>query len=193
MRRRLVLGIAVLLALPSGPAVARVFMTQRQAIEAAFPPPAKVERRTLYLDADQARRASDEAGAPVEVRVVPYYVGTLDGRVSGYAYFDTHQVRTLAETVLILLSGDGRIKRIDIVSFEEPDDYLPPKRWLDQFPGRTRPEELAPGGGIRSVTGATLSARAVTGAARRVLALHRLFVAPAALGSGGQPPEKGAP
>ncbi len=193
MRPGAVLGIAALLALPTGPAAARVFMTQQQAIAAAFPPPSKVERRTLYLDDEQARRASEVAGAPVEVRVVPYYVGTLEGQVSGYAYFDTHLVRTLPETVLILLSGEGKIERIDIVSFEEPEDYLPPKRWLEQFPGRTRPGELAPGGPIRSVTGATLSARAVTGAARRVLALHRLYVAPAGQGTGGATPDKGRP
>ena len=103
----------------------------------------------------------------------------------GYAYFDTHLVRTLAETILVLLSPEGRIVRIDILSFEEPEDYLPPKRWLQQFPGRSDPDTLAAGGRIRSLTGATLSARAVTQAVRRVLALHRLFVAAAPPPAGG--------
>jgi hypothetical protein len=180
-------AIGVVLALPllGGTAEGRVYMTQQKALEEAFPAPARFARRTLYLDADQARRASETAGAPVEARVVPYYVGDRDGKVTGYAYFDTHLVRTLAETVLVLLSSEGRIVRIDILSFEEPEDYLPPGRWLAQFPGRHDPDDLAAKGGVRSLTGATLSARAVTQAARRVLALHRLFVAP------GEPPASG--
>jgi hypothetical protein len=177
-----------LLALFTGRAEGRVFMTQQQAIALAFPPPQAVERRTLYLSAEQTRRAADVAGVPVESRVVVYYTGARDGRPTGYAYFDTHLVRTLPETVMILLAPDGRIARIDILSFEEPQDYLPPDRWLQQFPGRALDDELALQRGIRSITGASLSARAVTRAARRVLALHRLFVAPGARPEAGGDP-----
>lgn len=156
---------------------ARVYMTVQQALDAAFPSPAKVERKILYLDDEQARRAAAQAGVPVEARVVPYYVGTSAGRVTGFAYFDTHLVRTLPETVLVLIGPDGALQRIDILSFDEPEDYLPGRRWLDQFPGR-EPEDLGTSRGIRALTGATLSARAITQAAKRVLVLHRLFVAP---------------
>ena len=168
---------AVLLGLVAGEADARVYLTVPKALDTAFPPPAKVERRTLYLDEAQARSAAEAAGAPVESRVLPYYVGSRDGRVTGYAYFDTHLVRTLPETILILVAPDGKVARIDIVSFDEPEDYLPSSRWLQQFPGR-RLEALGARQGIRALSGATLSSRAVTQAVRRVLALHRLFVAP---------------
>ena len=186
--RRLILVLLPGLFLPAGGATARVYMTVQQALDAAFPPPAKLERRTLYLDEDQIRRAGEAAGAQVETRVVPYTVGTSDGRVLGYAYFDTHLVRTLPETVLILVGPDATIKRIDILSFDEPEDYLPPRRWLDQFPGRGA-ADLGARQGIRALTGATLSSRAVTQAAKRVLALHRLFVAPPPSGEQGCDPE----
>jgi FMN-binding domain len=187
--RRLVRVLLLALLLPAGGASARVYMTVQQALDAAFPPPAKVERKTLYLDEEQVRRAGEAAGVPVETRVVPYTVGTSDGRVLGYAYFDTHMVRTLPETVLILVGPDSTIKRIDILSFDEPEDYLPPRRWLDQFPGRGT-ADLGQRQGIRALTGATLSSRAVTQAARRILALHRLFVAPPPDGQG-HPSEAG--
>ncbi len=179
MQRRVVLAVLILalLLLPGG-AGARVFLTQEQAIQKAFPSPQRVERRTLYLSDAQARRVSEAAGVPVENRIVPYYVGRLEGRITGYAYFDTHQVRTLPETILVLLGADARIVRIDILAFDEPEDYLPTGRWLAQFPGRPLDDDLSLGKGIRSLTGATLSARAITEAARRVMALHRLFVAP---------------
>jgi hypothetical protein len=182
--RRAACIAAVLLALAPAAAGARVIMDQPQALRTVFPPPAAVERRTLYLDPDQVRRAADLAGVPVESRVVTFYVasaGTLgNGSVLGYAYFDTHLVRTLPESIMIVVGPDGRIRRIDILSFDEPDDYFPKDRWREQFPGRQLDDDLALDRGIRTLTGATLSARAVTQAARRVLALHRLFVAQAA-------------
>jgi hypothetical protein len=174
-------GRAILVVLPvavlaAGQATARVYLTVQQALDAAFPPPAKVERRILYLDDEQARQAAAQAGAPVEARMVPYYVGISADRVTGYAYFDTHLVRTFPETVLILIAPEGALQRIDILSFDEPEDYLPGRRWLDQFPGR-KLDDLGISRGIRALTGATLSARAITQAAKRVLVLHRLFVA----------------
>jgi len=186
-RRAITVLLAALL-LPAGAASARVYLSVQQALEAAFPAPAKVERRTLYLDEAQARRAAEAAGTSVEARLVPYYVGTAAGRALGYAYFDTHLVRTLPETILILVGPDATIERIDILSFDEPEDYLPSRRWLAQFAGRGA-ADLGERQGIRALTGATLSSRAVTQAARRILALHRLFVAPPAPGGRGRVPE----
>jgi FMN-binding domain len=180
MRRRAAAGVVSLLCcMPAGVVQGRVFMTQEQALAAAFPPPAAVERRTLYLTETQAAQAARRAGVPVEVRVVPYYVGHRDQRIVGYAYFDTHLVRTLPETILVLVSPAGRIVRIDILSFDEPEDYMLSERWLQQFPEKHLDDDLSLQRGIRAMSGATLSARAVTAAARRVLALHDLFVAPA--------------
>lgn len=158
------------------PVGARVYMTQDEALRLAFPDPESRERRTLYLDEAQAQKAAAEAGAPVEVRVVPYYIGRSGNAVSGYAFFDTHLVRTLPETVMIRLTPAGAIAAIDILSFDEPEDYKVNPRWLEQFRGRRSDETARLPAGIRAMTGATLSARAITDAARRVLALYHLYV-----------------
>jgi len=191
MTRRAVL-VALLALMVAGRAGARVYLTTQQALDVVFPPPTTVERRTLYLDEGQARRAAEAAAAPVEIRVVPYYVGLRDGRVAGYAYFDTHLVRTLPETILVLVGPAGVVARIEILSFDEPEDYLPGERWLRQFPGRTL-ADLGGREGIRALTGATLSSRAVTQAVRRVLALHRLYVAAPTASPSPGPSAKPAP
>lgn len=170
---------------------ARVFMTQEQALSRLFPSPQTAERRTLFLDAEQAGRAEALAGSPLQRSVVPYYVGMLEGRITGYAYFDTHLVRTLPETIVVKLGADGRITAIEILSFDEPEDYLPRERWLRQFDGRRLDDDLSLKGAIRGLTGATLSSRSVTAATRRILAVHGLFVARAVPGereSGGEGP-----
>jgi hypothetical protein len=165
-------GLAILAL--AAPAFARVLMSQDEALKVAFPPPIQVTRRTLYLD-DAALKRVRDAGAVIETRVVPYYTGTRDGAVTGYAFFDTHLVRTLPETVMIRLRPDGAIAAIDIVSFDEPDDYRSTPRWREQFNGIG--VDASGFDRIHPLTGATLSARAVTEAARRVTVLYRLFVA----------------
>ena len=70
--RRAAFVMCVGLLLSTGRPGARVYLTVQQALDSAFPKTAKVERRTLYLDEGQVRRAAEISGAPVEARVVPY-------------------------------------------------------------------------------------------------------------------------
>ncbi len=104
-----------------------------------------------------------------------YYVGTLDGRSLGVAYFDAHRVRTLPEVLMIVVTPEARIERVEILSFKEPPEYLVPPGWLRQIVGRRLNDELSVKGAIVNMTGATLTSRAITGASRRVLALHQVI------------------
>ena len=158
----------------AAPAEGKVYLTQPEALARVFPPPARVERRTLFLDEAQAARVEKESGAPLPGRVVSYYVGLGESGVIGYAYFDSHRVRTLPETILVLVAPNGSISRIEILAFAEPEDYFPRGAWLEQFRGRRLDGDLALRRGIRNLTGASLTAEAITAACRRILALHRL-------------------
>jgi len=169
---------------------AAVLRTQDEALREAFPE-AAVERETRFLDEMQARRVEAE-GVTLGSRVVIRYTGAREGRHVGTAYFDTHVVRTLAETILVLVDPAGRVVRVEILSFEEPPDYLPQERWLDQFEGKALSDELSLKRGIRAIAGATLSSRAVTEAVRRVLAIDRELRA-AAPAPPAAPPGKGTP
>jgi hypothetical protein len=167
--------IALLLAMGTATrAGAKVFLTQAEALRLAFPPPARVERKTAFLSVRQLERARALAGSDVEVKsaLVVYYIGRLAERELGTAYFDTHLVRTLPETLMVVVDPAGKIERIEVLAFSEPEEYLPRPLWVDQFKRRGLEPDLLLKGAIHGLTGATLTARAVTLAARRVLALH---------------------
>jgi len=171
-------GLAALHASLAAPvASAQLRLTQQEALRLAFPEPAIIERRTAFLDEEQLERARELAGSDVEVdqRVLTYYVATLDGTSLGVAYFDAHRVRTLPEVLMIVVSAEARIERIEILKFSEPPEYLAPAGWLRQFDGQDLSDELSPKGSIVNITGGTLTSRAVTGASRRVLALHEVI------------------
>jgi hypothetical protein len=102
-------------------------------------------------------------------------VARKDGAVVGTAYLDVHRVRTLKEALMVVVGSDHRVRRIEILAFAEPADYLPRGSWYAQFVGRRLDGELNLKHGIRGITGATLTARATTSAVRRVLALHEVL------------------
>jgi hypothetical protein len=167
------------LLLASGVAAGKIFLSQEEALRLAFPPGAAVERRTIFLTAAQQKAVQKETESDrAPGALVTAYIGRRDGRELGTAYFDTHVVRTQAETLMILVLPTGAIGRIEVLSFSEPEEYLPRERWYAQFPGRVLDDELAMRRGIRAVSGATLTARATTDAARRVLAIHRAIFVP---------------
>lgn len=159
------------------PAGAQTAVTQEEALRLAFPEPATINRRTAFLEDSDIEAARALAGPGVEVagRVVTYYVASRADTPLGVAYFDAHRVRTLPEVLMIVVTPDDRIRRIEILKFAEPPEYKAPPSWLEQFANAGLSEDLSLKGSIVNMTGATLTSRAVTGAARRALALHRVI------------------
>ncbi len=174
-------GLLLACAAASAPAAAKVFLTQEQALAFAFGEQARTEREVHFLSDAEVERARRLAGAETELHggLVIRYRAFRDDRLLGTAYFDTHRVRTLQETVMIVVTPEGRIGRIEILAFGEPPEYLPRQGWLAQFEGRELDENLALKRGVHAVTGATLTAEAITRAARRVLAFHQVIEAKA--------------
>ena len=166
------------LATPPGRAAPRgkVFLTLDEALALAFPD-CTVERRTEYLSDAQKRRIAKLAKVDFERNLAFPYVATRKGELVGTAYFDTHRVRTLRETLMVVVTPEGTIARIEVLAFAEPPDYIPRASWYAQFPGHDLDGDLQLKRGIRGVTGATLTARATTNTARRVLALHQVLSA----------------
>ena len=149
-------------------------MTQQQALAAAFPAGVFVKRQAVFLTPEQLAAARAASGLQFEDRMIVRYAGTdPSGAIAGYAYFDTHRVRTLAETVMVVVAPDGQIAKIEILSFDEPPEYFPKPRWLDQFRRRKLDEDLSLKRAIRPISGASLSGRAILNASRKLLAIHQ--------------------
>jgi Na+-translocating ferredoxin:NAD+ oxidoreductase RnfG subunit len=173
------LGLA---ALAAGPLRAKVFLTVDEALRLAFPGCA-VERRTVFLTPEQKSRIEQLARGEVKSALVNPYHATCGGKDGGTAYFDSHVVRTLPETLMVVIDPQGKVRRVEVLSFAEPEDYLPPAKWYGQFAGQGLGDDLALGRHIRNVTGASLTARATTEAVRRMLALHQVLSSPAPAGA----------
>ena len=154
------------------PACGVVFHAKDEALALAFPASDRVEDRTFILTDEQKETVEKRARAPVESQLWTVYVGWRGDELLGYAVIDTHVVRTLPETVMVVLSPAGEVRRAEVLAFYEPPEYAPTGRWTKQFDGRHLDDDMKLGAGIQGITGATLSATAMTAGVRRVLALY---------------------
>ncbi len=155
-------------------AVATVFITVDEALKLVFPA-CTIERSTIFLTDEQITQAEELAGLKLPSAIVHPYVARRDGMLVGIAYFDAHVVRTLPQTIMVIVDAEDKLVRIEVLSFNEPPDYIPNRIWYHQFVGRRLDEELALKRSIRHVIGATLTARATTEAVRRVLAINHIL------------------
>jgi len=154
-----------------------VLLTEKAALARAFPGQA-VERRTLYLKPEEVRAVEKAARSKLPSAVVTVFVARDGEKVTGRAVLDTHNVRTMPESLLTVIEPDGRLRMALVLQFGEPPDYLPREGWLKTFEGKSVESDLAPGRGVRRVTGSTLTVQALTEAVRRSLALDRIVLRP---------------
>lgn len=175
MRRAPLLGLLLALCLaPLTPARATVYYARDEALKLAFPDADRVEARDLFLTAAQRQAIEQSAKSKLESDLLTVYIGHHGDQVLGYAIFDTHNVRTLPETFLVVLAPDGTVAATHLLAFYEPAEYAPPARWLNQFHGQALSDDLRIGGGIATITGSTLTSQAVTGGIRRALAIYQV-------------------
>jgi hypothetical protein len=168
-----IVAAAALLATPS--AEAKLFRTRDAALEHAFGAEAVTRPHTVYLTPAQVDAVHDLARAPFDAQRLTYWEASAGDSLLGRAYLDTHLVRSMFETVLVVVVPGGRVAAVDILAFHEPEDYLPPARWLATLLGKTLGSRLAPGDDVDAISGATLTVRAVTATVRRALALDRVL------------------
>lgn len=169
--------VALSALLGAAPLEAKVFYGKKEALEQAFPDADRIEKVTSFLTDAQLAKVRELSGADGDDKIVTWHVGHRGDRVLGYAYFESHTVRTLPETLLVVVSPAGEVENVLLLAFYEPPEYQPSSRWLDQFDAARLSPDLRVARQIHGITGATLTARAVTRGVRKALALYQVLLA----------------
>ena len=156
------------------PAQGKVFLSTKEALALAFPD-CEVTRAKYVLDAAKKKRATELAGHKPRRSMVYAYEARKAGKLVGTAYFDRHRVRSKQELVMVVVDTKSVVRRLEVVSFEEPVDYLPRGSFYAQLVGRGLDDKLSTKRDIVGVTGSTLTVNATVQAVRRVLAAHMVL------------------
>jgi hypothetical protein len=156
---------------------ATVFYARNELMKLAFPNADRTQSRDFFLDDRQRAAIEALAQAPLDSDLVTIYEGRVGETLLGYAIVDTHLVRTLPETLLIVLAPDGSLAATHVAAFHEPTEYLAQERWRRNLVGKRLSEDLRVGRGVTAITGATISSRAVVASVRRALAIYAVLIA----------------
>lgn len=130
-----------------------------------------VDQQNVILNESQVQQLSKASQQPIDTKLYRIYIAKNDSKSLGYGVLLNKKVRTKTAIALYLIGTDGKIKSIEIVAFNEPIEYLPTKTWLDGFDNKNANNVLRLNQDIPTVSGATLSARAITDGARVALSL----------------------
>ncbi len=139
-------------------------------------PNSKIEIKNVILTETQKIKVKELSGIEIENKLVTFYLVKFNDQAKFYAFVDVHIVRTLPEVVLYVLNGSGEIELIQILSFKEPPEYKADENWLKYLKGKTLGKDLLRlRRDVPNMTGATLTAKAITDNARKVIALWKVI------------------
>jgi len=141
------------------------------------------EKETHYLTDEQKKKVMVGWNRPLDDQKAlsglwVRYRLICAGREDRFVYFDSHRVRTQGETLAIVVQSGGALERVEVLSFDEPEDYVPREKWFGMFAAKRLSPALELQREIPMITGATLSARAAVVSTRKVLAVHAVLAAP---------------
>jgi hypothetical protein len=131
----------------------------------------KVTKEQFKLSPTQVKAIQKSAKAKLESPLIRLYRAKKGSSVEGYGVILVQTVRTKKAALLYIIDTQEQIKAIEIVAFMEPSEYKPKKSWVEVFEGKTLHDNLFAGKGIPTISGATLSAKAISDASRLALAI----------------------
>ncbi len=153
----------------------REFNTPEKALRTLFPN-AVIEVKNVVLTKEQKEKIERLGKVPLESRLISIYLVKRGGRVIAYGYVDVHRVRTHTESVLFVINPKGEMELVEVLSFNEPLEYMADENWLALFKGKSLGKDMVRlRRDIPNMTGATITARALTKAARRALAVWKVL------------------
>jgi len=144
-------------------------------IKSSFLKDVTVSLKQFKLSAKEIKVLQNSAKVRLDSNLIRMYTVKKDKILEGYAVIIVKKVRTKKAAVLYIVDSHEKIKSIEILAFREPSEYKPNKSWLSVFSDKTKEDNLFSKHGIPTISGATLSARAIADASRIALSIIEIY------------------
>jgi len=154
---------------------AEIFYSKNEAMELAFGKVTQIEQLSLFPDENEAAQIQQDAKSKLDSGLFTFYVGKDKEKILGYAAIETSTVRTKPETLLIVLTPDGELRKVYTLAFHEPPEYQVPEHWFEQLYKRPL-ADMDFNKGVDGISGATLSTRSGLNSIRKVMAIYQVMV-----------------
>ncbi len=151
----------------------QVYLTKNQAFKIAFPGADKVDREKKWLTDEQKKAIGELCLQNIATNRMTFHVGKHDGIPIGYALIDHEIGKSFPITFMVVLNVDGTVRDVEIMVYREPRGWeVRYPSFMDQFTGKTADTDYR---AINSITGATLSVRAIVKGVARVTAAYKVL------------------
>jgi len=130
-----------------------------------------IHKKSILLSAKEAKEITELARLKLKTKLYKTFTASKDGKFLGYGILALYKVRSKNTAILSIISPDGTLKAIEIIAFNEPIQYIPSKQWIKVMHNKRLSPRLSLGKDIPSISGSTMSARAVVRASRIALAI----------------------
>jgi len=160
------------------PAHGADFLSVSQAQTMLFPAAKAFVERPLSLDEAQRDRIKEASGLRQRWDVQKVWRAETDGRLQGWFVVDEvigkHEFITYATAI----SPDGQVLGIEILSYRETHGgQIRDASWRRHLVGKTLADPFKLDEDVPNISGATLSCRNVMDGVKRLLVIHRLYLA----------------
>jgi Na+-translocating ferredoxin:NAD+ oxidoreductase RnfG subunit len=179
MRDRLALA-AILLPLGAfvAPAHATDYLTLQAAQSLLFPNATSFAAAPLKLSSEQRDKIKQLAGVRQRTEEQQVWRAERDGRLIGWFIVDEvigkHEFITYATAI----SPDGRVLGMEVMSYRETHGgQVRDMAWRKHFFGKTLDNPFKLDVDVPNISGATLSSRNLLDGVKRLLVIHKLYLA----------------
>lgn len=130
-----------------------------------------IGQKNILLSNSEQKALEQKAKTKIDSKKIRFYLVQKNKKVKGYGVMIIQRIRTKKAVILYLMDKNKKLKNIEILAFHEPSEYKPYSTWKEAFEGKDLKDNLKAGYAIPTISGATLSARAITNASRIALSI----------------------
>jgi len=149
---------------------AKVYLTREEATRLAFGPSATVSEERRAPSPHVRTTIERRLGRPVPEEGFTFYVGRSADGVQGYGVVLEEMGKHEPIAFFVAISPDGHVKDVMILEYRESrGGEVRQKGFLKQYVGKTSQDPMEPDQDITPITGATISARAISDGVKKAL------------------------
>jgi Na+-translocating ferredoxin:NAD+ oxidoreductase RnfG subunit len=151
---------------------AKILISPTDSMKMAFGEGVVVEKKNILLKSAQAQKIQKAAQTKLPSKIVRIYTAKKGSDIVGYGVLISKKIRSKNGVVLYHITKDNKLLSMEVISFNEPPEYIPTKNWTKQFENTGTDEMLHVSKNIPTISGATLSANAITDGSRIAFAFY---------------------
>jgi len=155
---------------------AKVLISPIEAMHENYGADTIISKKNILLTNTKFKTIQKNAHVKLNTKIYRIFTAKKDKQVLGYGFLINKKVRSKNAVVLYFIA-QNRLQGIEIIAFNEPTEYIPSKSWSAQFIDTQTSKMLQLNRDIPSISGATLSARAVIDGSRVAFALYNKLLA----------------